>query len=237
MNTRILSFVASATVMVLSTGCCANLKQFWFGRGARCGSCPSTYNPLYTQPPVVSAPSMQAPVAPYGPSVAAPTPQYTPAPQYAPQSLVPIAPQPRCGLFNRILPNRTAVSPAPTGQVYGHAMADCCPPCGDPCASCYSGFHDECGAYYSNRSGCECGNCGSETYDPYLSGNVIHEGIVPYDGQIIGSEVIGGQVYGGQSYQGSTMYGGSTTMQDDFDARGDRIMSADPLPPGAQLMP
>lgn len=81
MNTRICSVVAAATLLSLSSGCCG-MKNFLFGRGARCGLC----NKLSSIPRPQFGNVMQAPCGqtPYTP--AAPAPQQYAAPAYQPQS-------------------------------------------------------------------------------------------------------------------------------------------------------
>ncbi len=66
MKTRILTVVTSVTLLCLTSGC-GCLRQFWFGRGARCGPrcapAPANvypapvYPPTAVAPPVIAAPS------------------------------------------------------------------------------------------------------------------------------------------------------------------------------------
>ncbi len=93
-------------------------------------------------------------------------------------------------------------------------------------------------------------NYGSAAIDPYHQGTVIGGGQVigggvingmPVDGQIINEQVIGGGVYGGDIYGGQIIDGGSwfprgtssTYSANKYDADGHKILSEEPLPPGA----
>lgn len=39
MNNRVVTVVLAAMLVTLSSGCCSNMSNLWFGRGARCGLC------------------------------------------------------------------------------------------------------------------------------------------------------------------------------------------------------
>ena len=244
MNTRIWSIVAAVALLSFSSGC-RSMKTFWFGRGARCGACGPRANtaPVYVPPqPVATTP--YAPAIPYAP--ATPVVQAIPAAPYQP---------PRCGLFGRHRrsqqPQCQSVTIAPS------TPCGCQNPCGstaysEGCGTC-SSCPDVCGEYTvaSPCGGChesDCVSCGSGfgagTYgsvnDPYLSsGTVIGGSVMPYDGQIIGEQIVGDHVVGetGQSIVGSSVLPGTSTLPDNFDARGERIIQSDPLPPGAVVNP
>ena len=86
---------------------------------------------------------------------------------------------------------------------------------------------------------------GPVVHDPYLSGGAVGSSVVPYqdqvyDGQVYNGQVYDGQVMGDQVIGGAPVYDSGTsypstgsTLQDNFDTRGDRIINAEPLPPGA----
>ncbi len=79
MNTRIITVVAALTLLTFSGGC-SGMRNFLFGRGARCGLCNRLDN--------------QAPAPNYNTAAAQPcAPQCPPAPQ---QNMV-VAPQTGCG--------------------------------------------------------------------------------------------------------------------------------------------
>jgi hypothetical protein len=69
MNIRFLALVATVTLLSMTSGCCG-LKDFMFGRGARCGLCQR-----------LGAPASLPAYAPQAPCSAAP---YAPAATYAP---------------------------------------------------------------------------------------------------------------------------------------------------------
>lgn len=65
MNTRLCSVIAAATLLTISSGC-SGMRDFLFGRGARCGLCRSTPAPIippapvpYAPPPATCPPPMQ----------------------------------------------------------------------------------------------------------------------------------------------------------------------------------
>jgi len=70
MNTRICSVIAVVTLLALSSGC-SGMRNFLFGRGARCGLCSNLSNGI-RNPQFGN--TMQAPYAQTGPSCQ--TPQY-----------------------------------------------------------------------------------------------------------------------------------------------------------------
>ncbi len=135
----------------------------------------------------------------------------------------------RCGLCNQagapspLLPTGLAPYAPPTASAdcgcNGHVASDVCT--GDADCGSYGAAYGP-GVEYSN------------SYGPAVSD--------PYGEQIIGGGVMYGQggVYDqGAAYGQGTVYNqGSVvpgSMSDNFDARGDRIIQQDPMPPGAQL--
>ena len=187
MNTRFVSVVASVMLLLVSSGC-GTLRQFWFGRGARCGLCNNTQSILPGRPALLpqAAPCLQAPYAPV-----------TPQPQ------VPLAVAPNAGCeCNTYAGPQYGVQ----GELgCGSEVAAKCP----ACATNSSGYGNVVGDYGYDSSSDQYGNV---VNDPYLQGDIV------------GSSV----------YDNGTVYGNpSNIISDDFDARGDRIISRDPLPPGA----
>tara|TARA_R110002073_G_scaffold6540_9_gene38475 strand:- start:9289 stop:9867 length:579 start_codon:yes stop_codon:yes gene_type:complete len=181
MNTRFVSVVASVMLLLVSSGC-GTLRQFWFGRGARCGLCNTTQSILPARPGLLSQAAPCAP-APYAPVV--------------PQPQVPLAVAPNAGCECN-----TYAGPE---LGCGSEVAAKCPNCN----SVSSGYGSDVGSYGYQSSRDQYGNV---VNDPYLQG------------EIVGSSV----------YDNGTIYGNpSNIISDDFDARGDRIISRDPLPPGA----
>lgn len=163
MNTRVCSVVAAVTLMSLCSGC-GGMRNFLFGRGARCGS----GSPQFGN-------TMQAP-APYAPA-AAPTYQtptcQAPAYQAPCQNNVVTAPRSGCSWFGGCLGRQT---PAPQ---YSAAYPDC---------NCSS---DQ---VISGGCGCGTVVDGyvPMVSDPYLSGGIVDGGQVISD-QVIGTQPMGGQ--------------------------------------------
>ncbi|NND98796.1 MAG: hypothetical protein HKN47_15865 [Pirellulaceae bacterium] len=197
MKNRILMVVLTATLLSLTTGC-SGMRNFLFGRGARCGLCQTIRQPLSRLNPRNNQ-NAQVPV-----------------------------PQNNCGSNQ-------------CGQTYGPDVT------GTTELGC--GLERGCGLevgcgqeMISNQ--CPCGNnisgygpvvnhYGSVVNDPYLSGNVI-------DGQIVDGQIINGQIIdGGYPVEGQIM-GDSWRPRSEtnypsykVDADGHRIISEEPLPPGA----
>ncbi|WP_236622420.1 hypothetical protein [Novipirellula maiorica] len=172
MNTRFMSVVAAMTLLLVSSGC-GTLKQFWFGRGARCGLCNRTQSVLPGNLGVLPqpAPCTQTPYAPVAPQ---------------PQVPLAVAPTPGCECNTYTGPELGC----------GSEVAAKCPSCN----SVSSGYGGNLGY------GTSLDQYGNVVNDPYLQGEIV----------------------------GSSIYGDSgNIISDDFDARGDRIISRDPLPPGA----
>ncbi|GAA5505176.1 hypothetical protein [Novipirellula caenicola] len=172
MNTRFMSVIAAMTLLVVSSGC-GTLRQFWFGRGARCGLCNRAQS-----------------IVPGNLSV---MPQPAPCTQ---TPWVPVAPQPQVPL---------AVAPTPGCEcnTYAGPELGCGSEVAAKCPACNS---------VSSGYGSSLDQYGNAVNDPYLQG------------EIVGSSI----------YDNGTIYGNSgNIISDDFDARGDRIISRDPLPPGA----
>ena len=174
MKTRIMTVVASVTLLCLTSGC-GVMRQFWFGRGARCGP----HAPKYV------------PVAP-------------PAPCHAPIRQQPVAAVPQAG-------------------------------CGCETAA----------PVYAREVGCGIESYGGVINDPYLSGEIVGNGVImgeyPYaSGQIVGDGVIVGEYPAGSSLPGTVMPDNFGPAQIDsqgyrsnkFDTDGARIISEEPLPPG-----
>ncbi|TWU24202.1 hypothetical protein Pla52o_21280 [Novipirellula galeiformis] len=175
MNTRYLSVVASVTLLVVSSGC-GNLKQFWFGRGARCGLCNTISGIMPGRPGCLSqAPSCNA----------------------APYTAPPVAAAPPAGC---------TCSPYAGPQVEGYGELGCGSEVAAKCPTCApfsSGYGNIVGDYGYDSS---VDQYGTVVTDPYLQGGAV----------------------------GSSVYGNpGSGMSDNFDARGDRILNIEPLPPGA----
>ena len=216
MINRIVTVVAAATLLSLSGGC-AGMKNFLFGRGARCGACTGLANirPQFgnTMQVPYSAPTCQ-------------TPQYQP-PVF--QRGAAIAPQAPCGC-NGYAGNNYA------GPVYDNqAYAD------NSCNTCYGSTPS-----HAPQIMGDCGCVATDSYgptsvDPYLnSGQTYNEQIIggPVMGeQIIGNPVYGEQIIGEQVIGGSQGFPSTPIQSDDFQARkidtdGNRILWEEPLPPG-----
>ncbi len=195
MNTRFVTTVTSVLLLSVSSGCC-NLKQFWFGRGAKCGLC----NKL-SGPPKLTFPAL--------PQVAAPQPYAPVMPQpYA------VAPQASCPCTEH---PRTYFQPEPG---CGMEVAADCPRC-NQYGSAYGDIVGDIG------HGSSVDSYGPVVHDPYLQNDIVGSSVMPYEGQIIGSP----------TYNGAPVYSGQgIAPADSFDARGDRIINAEPLPPGATLL-
>lgn len=127
----------------------------------------------------------------------------------------------QCGVCNQaasptLLPNGLAPYAPPVASAdcgcNGHAAGDVCT--GDATYGSYGAAYGP-GVEYSN------------SYGPGVSD--------PYGEQIIGGGVIYGQ---GAMGPGTIIDGGYVpgSMSDNFDARGDRIIRQDPLPPGVQAL-
>ncbi|WP_236624734.1 hypothetical protein [Rhodopirellula sp. SWK7] len=210
MTIRSFTLVTLVMVMGSATGC-GGMRNFFFGRGARCGLCSrigavgTAINPL------------------------APPPNAAPA--------APGCGTPRCGLFGR--------NPAPTyaPPVAAAPMAPCQTPYQDVCQGGYvgngyvnNGYVD--GGYSVGMAGdCGCGSsCGGDC-------GVTQYGGVQYDGGVV-DPYLGSGVYDG-GYNSGVIQGDGfqpRTHQSNrfdpgqFDSQGDRIISADPLPPGANIL-
>ncbi len=230
MKNRISTVVATAMLVTLTSGCCANMSTLWFGRGARCGACnPFSRSPcacnglprprcglcnMFSKPQFGNV--MQAPCC--TPPHASPAPTFQSAPCQAP-----------CG-------TPQFVSPAPTRQ-----SAPCqapqwqqptcqSPTCqGAPAADCgcndnhYSGesYGEPCGTCHSSAYGdCGCGQTvdgyAGNVHDPYLSGGSYQDagsysGVPsdPYPGQVINGEVVVGPGYTPGMTEGQVLPGNS----------------------------
>lgn len=163
MNTRIFSIVVAATLMTVSTGC-SGMRNFLFGRGARCGLCSSATAPApaYTSP----APTYTAPA----PNQYQPAPYSVPANQYAAPAPCQSAPpayqnqRSRCGLRNWFGWGRNVSPPAQApcqGGCQGYS----------PCTSCYgSDYLGDGGSIGDCGCGGDCGSGGATSIvtDPYM---------------------------------------------------------------------
>ena len=208
MNIRLLRLVAIVTLLGTTSGCCG-LKNFMFGRGARCGVCQRNN----TGPAPVYAPQPTCGTRPYAPPATyAPPVVQTPPTAYAPTTCLPAVP--------------TCTQPLVTAPAAG------CGCHGNPC-----GTGVTYGSAYGGD--CQCGTHGAVVQDPYLSsGSVVpYDGQVLGD-TVIDGEVYGGTVYPGSSYPGSgtPIPDGPWTPRVEsqkVDADGNRILWEEPLPPGA----
>lgn len=257
MNNRMITVVATAMLVTLTSGCRCNLSNLWFGRGASCGLCnkfsgitkPSFGNVLQAPcrsctTPQYAAPAYQAP--PYQvPQCQTPqyqAPQYQ-APQYqAPQYQVPRWQAPTC----QSVPAEDCGCNAYAGSVHNA-----------PCGNGYSSGYGDCG----------CGNIGegySGVADPYLSGGTVLDGShaypstsdphQPQPGEIINGETVVGPGFidQGNPYPGTVYPNGSAPVSPDnfqprpdpvypqgdyqsrkFDTDGKKILWEEPLPAGA----
>ena len=220
MVNRIATVVAAATLLSLSGGC-AGMKNFLFGRGARCGACTGLAN---VQPQFGN--TMQVPSAP-----TCQTPQPN-APLFQRGGLfqrgASAAPQAGCGCNNYAGNNYS--DPTCGNEVYA----------GDSCNTCYGSTPSHAAQVIG-----DCGCVASDSYgptsvDPYLnSGQVYNEQII--GGHVTGEQIIGNSVYGeqviGDQVIGSPSFP-SNIQSDNFNARkvdtdGNRILWEEPLPPGA----
>ncbi len=209
MNTRILTVLATAALLCTTVGC-SGMRNFMFGRGARCGLCNDArgtlrnLNPLARQNQVQSGPLAQAPPLIGGRCRSRNvTP---PANNYGPQ--VKSGGEAVCGVE------------AGCGMEQAPVACNSCPP-----------------------YGAAMGNYDSTMADPYLNGDgqIIDGQIIDgqiIDGQIIdGGNVIGGGVVNGQAIDSSGAWlprgDSSVYSANKYDQDGHRIISEDPLPPGA----
>ena len=224
MNTRILTVAAVMTLLTLSSGC-SGMRNFLFGRGARCGLCNSQRTPLLPRQNL----DANVPVA-----------------AGASRGL--------CGLRNN------APAQAPLTYAPNYAAEPGCgyePACGHEAGCGYETAADQCncGGVVSGTSSYGPSNYGPvvENYapvvsDPYSSGNVVGsypvEGQIvgngyPIDGTVMGAPMIGSPVVGSPVI-GGTVIGGSVVgdwqpryQSNKVDSDGAKIISEDPLPPGA----
>lgn len=215
MTIRSFTLVTLVMVMGSATGC-GGMRNFFFGRGARCGLC-SRIGAVGTAINPLAPPPNAAPVAPAAPGCGTPRCglfNRNPAPTYAP----PVAQAPQCP---------TSYAPAPyqapcQGGCVGSGYAS-----GGYVDSGYSvGMPSDCGCGTSCGGDCGVSSYGGVQYDgtvvdPYLGG-------VTYDGGYSGGVVPDGG-WQPRTYQSNRLDPGQ------YDAQGDRIISADPLPPGAVL--
>ncbi|QDT10479.1 hypothetical protein [Planctomycetes bacterium K23_9] len=218
MNKRILTVVATVTLLCTTSGC-SGMRNFLFGRGARCGLCSNLrrplqrINPLNRQTQVPVAPMMQA--APLAGTTCAPGLMATPN-SYGPQL--------GCGME------------AGCGREMG---------CGLEAGCGIETLPNSCNCGNASSYGPVIRNYGSASIDPYLAGGqVIDGGVIngmPIDGQIIGNPIMGEQVIGSSIYGGQAFDGGSWVPRGDsgiysankYDTDGNKIISEEPLPPGA----
>jgi len=201
------------------------MRNFLFGRGARCGLCSrvgavgQAINPfspapgttagrgcgLFNQNPMAAAPAY----APQG--------VYTPVPGYAPAAMA--------GGCN-VCPSQSFVG----GQSLGGD-------CGCTNGGYVGGGYVD-GGYAAGMAGdCGCGDsCGGHIEGSVYGGS--YGGVVdPY----LGSGVIGDSTSYGGGYMGETVVPNGVIQGDNFqarkvDAQGNVIISEDPLPPGARLL-
>ena len=232
MNTRILTIVGTLALLTLSSGC-SGMRNFLFGRGARCGLCNKQRTPLLPR----LHQNSNVPVATGATGICG---LRHSAPVQAPLTYAPnYAVEPGCG--------RELTCGHEAGCGYETAADQC--NCGGVVAGTSS--------YGPSNYGPVVENYAPTVNDPYNSSNIV--GSYPVDGQIIGNGYpIDGQVIGngypvdgqiiGNGYPvdgnviGSPVMGG-TIMGDNFspryqsnkvDSDGAKIISEEPLPPGVQ---
>lgn len=203
MNIRIGSIMMAATLIATSTGC-GTMKNFLFGRGARCGLCSSLGSCLPTPKfgNMASAPCSTG-LCPTGPVAA---PAYAPAPAY--QSPVcnsaPIAGNP-CECENY------------ADHSYGSEIYSS--------GTCGCGQHG--GETYLGES------YGPISSDPYLNSGQIIQGSVPNYGQPIPSGVTSPLTSYPQSYPTVPSQSDGFQARK-FDSDGNKILWEEPLPAGAR---
>lgn len=222
MNTRFCTVVTVATLVCLSTGC-SGMKNFLFGRGARCGLCSKLGSCL--------------PAPRFGNMMQAPTcqaPAYSPAPAYAPQATY--APAPSCGC-NEYAGNGHGE------ESYASGM---CNTCGDSYGS--QGYAPQ--NYGSTDYGVNGNGMGTVgpygNSDPYM--NTPSMGTPMPGQQINGETVVGSQPMGmspsypsGTSYPSAPSYNGAPVQSDNFQSRkfdtdGNKILWEEPMSPGTQAL-
>jgi hypothetical protein len=215
MTIRNLTLVSLVMVMGGSTGCCGT-RNFLFGRGARCGLCSragaigNALNPL------------------------APGPGVAPA--------APGCGLPRCGLFGR---NAAPAYPAPTcvAPTYAAPMTYAPTQCYD--GGCQEGYASQgCvdGGYSMGMAGdCGCGSACGGTCNDVQYGDAYDSGVM-YNGGVVDPYLGGGAVINGGYPSGGMIQGDGfqprnyqSNHSGQFDSQGDRIISVDPLPPGARV--
>ncbi len=144
MNTRICSFIAVVTIVSLSSGC-SGMRNFLFGRGARCGLCNSSSNPM-------PAPAYGAPAqAPCGQAQSGPAPCAQPAPTCPTQ-----------GCFGNMMgaPADGCGCNSYAGNVYDSQVY-----AGRPCGTCGTAGDCGCGGVVDSYA--------PVINDPYMQGGVI----------------------------------------------------------------
>ncbi len=221
MTIRSLTLVALVMVMGSSSGCCG-MKNFMFGRGARCGLCNRARAIGTAINPLAAAPA--------------------PAPTAA---AAPGCRLPGCGLFGRNqAPNYAPTYAPPTA--YAPAPA-CAPNYAPNYGNCQGGYaapgyaapnyaHDGCASEgYSSAmpSDCGCGvSCGGNCGSSY-QGGVMYDGsgVDPY----LGSGAVNGGYQGGGSMQGDG-FQPRNYRANRYDEQGDRIISEDPMPSGIEYL-
>ncbi len=185
MNKQILTVVAAVVLLSTSSGC-TGMKNFLFGRGAKCGLCNRVGSPLGILPGANVAPPVAYESAPYA-----------------------VAPPSNCGCNGHA---HIAGDETCNGHDVGYGNPD---PCLD-------------GSYAH----------GSYPVDPYLNGGIVGSSVVPNQGEyIVGEGAIGPGTIPQGGYIPQQGYVPGSSLPDNFDARGDRIISAEPLPQGARLLP
>jgi len=215
MTIRILALVTLVMVMSSATGC-GGMRNFLFGRGARCGLCPS------------------------GPA-AGPVNPYAPAQPAAPGcGLIPKGGLlPKCNLFGR---NAAPTAQAPCANPNAYAPNPYAPNRHAPAQPCYDGCQE--GYVGSGYAGCECNDGGYSSAMGGDCGCGSPHGGVHYEGGVVdpylGSGVMGGGMTQGGMNQGGMIQGDGfqprTYQSNKVDSRGDQIISQDPLPPGARFV-
>lgn len=208
MNNRLCAVMTAMTLIICSTGC-SGMKNFLFGRGARCGLCSS----LGSRLPVPRFGNvMQAPLA--APSCQAPACQ---APAYAPAPAPAYSSVPECGCN------------AYAGQSYSHDgyASGTCGSCGDSYV----------GTEHQGYAGYDLGTSAAPIYsDPYLnSSSQLGPPPLGPGERIIGTQPIPQTSVPGRSYPTAPIQPDGFQARK-FDSDGNKILWEEPLPSGTTAL-
>ena len=213
MKNRILTVVTIASLLSMFSGC-GTMRNFFFGRGARCGIC-NTIN----QPRQPLFPRRQVPVPP--------------ASTYGPAVQTQIAPG--CNICNQATPQMGCGVEAGCGHEMG---------CGIEAGCGHEVHSGTCNCGVANSYGPAISNYGPSV-DPYLGGvssgyidgGTVSSGVV--DGGVLHGGVVGEGIINSYPVDGTVLPEGNwyqrPELQQSFkvDQDGHRIISEEPLPPGA----